>query len=590
MLRAALYARVSTDMQEKEQTIQSQLAAITQYAEEHGLRTTPALTYSDDGFSGSHLDRPALDELRDHAREGRFDVVVVLCPDRLARRYAYQVLLIEELNRAEVEVHFCERPITDSPDDQLLLQIQGAIAEYERAKILERSRRGRLYRARMGELTPGELPYGYQRTPKRYGGDGRIRIHEEEVALVRQIFEWYDEEGATLHTVAAKLTASEWETRAGKNEWSASAVGRILRCEWYIGRAYYNRTKCTRNPRSVSEIPSKRAPRFIRSKRPRAEWIEVAVPSIIDEDLFRRAQTRLSENRRFARRRLKQEGVFLLRGLLKCGLCGHAYIAMTERKRYKGTESLYHYYLCNQRQSRPPGGIRCPNERLRAMGANEAVWTTVRDLLLDSDALAKELSDWLERATTVGPEEDGRLQKAEARLQELIRQRDRLTDAYQTGALPLEVFRMRIEAIEEGRLTTQHALAELRAQQLETEVARHRAASAKQAVEVLRPTLLNADFDTQQTILRLLVERVVVRGQHLEIHLAVPVSSNSCLTSDTNTRGHGRHRGRPLGARPRVHHRPARAGGARLEARKPPGRGGPGAGAAREPRVLRLPR
>ena len=140
MQRAALYARVSTGLQEKEQTIQSQLAAITHYADEHGLRHVPALTYTDDGYSGTWLDRPALDELRDHAREGRFDVVVVLCPDRLARRYVYQVLLLEELQRAGIGVHFCERPIGDSPDDQLLLQIQGAIAEYERAKILERCR------------------------------------------------------------------------------------------------------------------------------------------------------------------------------------------------------------------------------------------------------------------------------------------------------------------------------------------------------------------------------------------------------------------------------------------------------------------
>src|SRR5262245_7666420 len=124
MRRAALYARVSTGLQEKEQTIQSQLAAITRYAEEHGLQHSSALTYTDEGYSGTWLDRPALDELRDHAREGRFDLVVVLCPDRLARRYAYQVLLLEELKRVGVEVQFCERPIGDSPDDQLLLQIQ----------------------------------------------------------------------------------------------------------------------------------------------------------------------------------------------------------------------------------------------------------------------------------------------------------------------------------------------------------------------------------------------------------------------------------------------------------------------------------
>ena len=174
-------------MQEKEQTIQSQLAALSRYVESHSLFTNTALTYTDDGFSGTHLERPALDELRDHAREGPFDVVVVLCPDRPARKYAYQVLLLEEFKRLGVEVHFCERPIGDSPDDQLLLQIQGAVAEYERAKILERSRRGRLHRARMGELGPSLLPYGYAYTPKKHGGGGRIRVHEEEAALVCQV-------------------------------------------------------------------------------------------------------------------------------------------------------------------------------------------------------------------------------------------------------------------------------------------------------------------------------------------------------------------------------------------------------------------
>lgn len=238
MIRAALYARVSTEMQEKEQTIQSQLGAITQYAEAHQFHSTPALTYLDEGYSGSQLDRPALDALRDHAREGRFDAVVLLCPDRLARKYAYQVVLIEELKRYGIAVHFCERPITDSPDDQLLLQIQGAIAEYERTKILERARRGRLHRARSGEITPAAPPYGYRRMPKRSGGDGHIRIHEEEAALVRQVFAWYAEDGVSLYQLLLRLNASQWKTRAGRKEWAATTVLRMLRCEWYVGRAF----------------------------------------------------------------------------------------------------------------------------------------------------------------------------------------------------------------------------------------------------------------------------------------------------------------------------------------------------------------
>jgi site-specific DNA recombinase len=582
MLQAALYARVSTDTQEKEQTIDSQLAAITQQAEERGFHTTPALTYIDDGWSGTELERPALDELRDHAREGRFDVVVVLCPDRLARKYAYQVLLLEELNRAGVEVHFCERPIGDSPDDQLLLQIQGAIAEYERAKILERSRRGRLHRARMGELGPGELPYGYRRDAKRHGGDGRIQVHEEEAAMVRQVFAWYDEEDASVYGVARKLEESKWPARRGK--WSVSTVVRMLRCEWYIGTAYYNRTKIRRHPAADLHVPGKRAPRRTRVVRPRSEWIEVAVPPLIDEELFGRVQQRLEERRRFARRNLKTEGVFLLRGLLKCGLCGHAYIGSTDRKHYKGKESVYHYYRCGHRQSPPlsDGSCRCRNESLGVEGANEAVWSTVRDLLLDSDALSQELSAWIQRSTAAGPDADAGLQRAEARLQELIRQRDRLTDAYQTGALPLDLFRTRIESIEESRRSAEKALAEIKAEKSEAEVARIRAAGAKQIAETLKPRLLKADFHTRETILRLLVERVVVHGQRFEIHLALPVSSHSCLTSANHPGRDTGERGRAGGDGPVHDGGPDGAVGAGVASGGPAGRVGGGGGATWE--------
>jgi site-specific DNA recombinase len=361
MRRAALYARVSTNLQEREQTIQSQLAAVTRHADRQGLRHTPALTYIDDGYSGTWLDRPALDELRDHAREGRFDVVVVLCPDRLARRYAYQVLLLEELKRVGIEILFCERPIDDTPDDQLLLQIQGAIAEYERAKVLERCRRGRLHRARRGELAPPSTPYGYRYAARKYGGDGKIRIDEEEAAMVRQVFTWYAEEGASLYRV------------------------------W----AYYNRR--TRRPKSGVGPRAEGSPvRSVITERPRSEWIEVPVPRIIDDSLFRRVQERTEENRRFGKRRLRRHRVYLLRGLIKCGVCGHAFSGITNSARPQ-----YRYYTCNHRYGLLRGGASptCPNKMLRGDGVDEVVWTTVRDLLVDDRALAEELKGWLEKTT-----------------------------------------------------------------------------------------------------------------------------------------------------------------------------------------------
>ncbi len=536
MLRAALYARVSTELQEKEQTIQSQLAAISRYAETHGFVTSPALTYSDEGFSGTHLERPALDELRDHAREGRFEAVVVLCPDRLARKYAYQVLLLEELKRVGVEVHFCERPISDSPDDQLLLQIQGAVAEYQRAKILERARRGRLHRARMGELGPSRLPYGYRYAAKKHGGDGHIRVDEAEAAMVRQVFAWYAQEGETLYGLLMKLNASAWWTRARRKEWGATTVLRLLHCEWYIGRAYYNRTRTVRNPRSAVATDGKKLPKATLTQRPPAEWILVPVPPIVDEALFARVQQRVQENRRFARRRLRREGVFLLRGLLKCGVCGHAYVAETRvehQRRRDGSDFCYEYYLCSMRMAPLPDAVRhrCRNERLRAAGVDEAVWTAVRDLLADSETVATHLRAWAEQATQGSSDLTQRLQHAEHRWQELSRQQDRLLDAYQLGVLPLDAFRTRMQALQESRLSAEVALAEARAEQLTADAVRTHAAGAEGVLERLRPSLLNADFHTRQTILRLLVERVVVHGQRLEVQLALPVSGNFDLTS-----------------------------------------------------------
>jgi site-specific DNA recombinase len=128
-MRAAIYARVSTPRQGWEQIIESQLTVLKSWTDENGHELSPENVYTDEGYSGSRLDRPGLDALRDGAEDGAFEVVGVLSSDRLARKYAYQVLLLEEMGRAGCEVVFVDHPISEDPNDQLLLQIQGAIAE-----------------------------------------------------------------------------------------------------------------------------------------------------------------------------------------------------------------------------------------------------------------------------------------------------------------------------------------------------------------------------------------------------------------------------------------------------------------------------
>ena len=148
---AALYARVSGEQQRDSNTIASQTEALVGYAGRHGYRVAPDMVIEDDGYTGAVLERPGHERVRDLAAEGRIEAVLVHAPDRLSRRYAYQVLIIEELARQGVETVFVNAPSMETPEDHLLVQFQGMIAEYERAQILERSRRGKRHRARRGE-------------------------------------------------------------------------------------------------------------------------------------------------------------------------------------------------------------------------------------------------------------------------------------------------------------------------------------------------------------------------------------------------------------------------------------------------------
>ena len=159
-MRAAIYARVSTDQQGRDQTIDSQLSLLQQWVQEHGHTLKSTHIYKDEGYSGARLDPPSLDALRDAVIDGSVDIIAVFSPDRLARKYAYQVVLLEEFRGSGCEVVFVQHPLSNDPSDQLLLQIQGAIAEYERALISERFRRGKLQKARAGQWLGGKAPYG----------------------------------------------------------------------------------------------------------------------------------------------------------------------------------------------------------------------------------------------------------------------------------------------------------------------------------------------------------------------------------------------------------------------------------------------
>jgi site-specific DNA recombinase len=241
-VRAGLYARVSTERQAERGTIGSQLAVLREHIAAAGDELVGE--YVDDGHSGARLDRPGLDALRDAAEAGLIERVWCLSPDRLARAYAYQVLVLDELARFGVAVAFTDSPglAADDPQATLLTQVQGVIAEYEKAKIAERYRRGKLFRARAGEIVTWKAPYGYRRIPRSAAtGQAHHEVYEPEAAVVRRIFS-DRAAGITVREICRRLNADGVPSPTGKPTWGTSTLGRLLGNEAYIGRVYYNRT------------------------------------------------------------------------------------------------------------------------------------------------------------------------------------------------------------------------------------------------------------------------------------------------------------------------------------------------------------
>src|SRR5437868_14313296 len=203
---AAIYARVSSDRQKENHTIASQTAALVEYAQTHGYSVPPEWVFQDEGYSGAILVRPGLEALRDLAAEGQIAAVLVYSPDRLSRKYAYQVLLSEELSRCGVELIFLKAPVGTTPEDQLLVQFQGMIAEYERAQIAERCRRGKKYMAHQGGVNVlSGAPYGYRYVRKSDPSAAFYEVIEAEAKVVRMVFEIYTQQGLSINAIAGLL-------------------------------------------------------------------------------------------------------------------------------------------------------------------------------------------------------------------------------------------------------------------------------------------------------------------------------------------------------------------------------------------------
>ena len=512
-IRVALYARVSSERQADELTIHSQLAALRQRIEDDGLRIDDELCFLDEGCSGSTLIRPALEKLRDLAYCGGVDRLYVHSPDRLARKYAYQVLLLEEFRKCDVETVFLNDLQTErSPEAELLLQVQGMIAEYERAKILERTRRGRRFAARRGKVSAlAHAPYGFRYvTRQEGGGEARYEIVPEPAHLIQEIFAWVAVEGLSLGDVVRRLAERGVPSPTGKARWDRATIRGILLQPAYTGTAKYGKTRLF--PRKNQRRPKRGDPAVPRREQVAqatspAEQETITVPALISTEWFSAAAVKLQENRRRYREQ-KKGAEFLLSGLLVCQRCGAAYCG----RRYRLSSKEYVYYRClGTDKYRHGGEALCSNKSVNGR-VDEAVWSDVCELLRDPDRLRREFERRLEQ--TQPPVVDAvYLHKSIAQLK---RRMARLIDVYESGWLDKAELEPRMQRIRERLQREQETLREQERGTSDEELRlliHDFTAFARQMSEGLE----RADLTTRRKLLRLLVHRIEVDADEIRI-------------------------------------------------------------------------
>ena len=512
--RVALYARVSSARQAETLSIESQVAALRERLAADGGQLDDELCFLDEGVSGATLVRPALERLRDAAWAGGVDTLYVDSPDRLARNYVHQVVLLEEFQRHQVSVVFLNHPPSDTPEGTLLLQMQGMIAEYERAQILERTRRGRRFAARQGKVSIlSNAPYGYRYVPKHLaGGEGRYEVVPEQARVVREIFTWVAVEGLSLTAVVRRLAEQQIPTATGLSRWDKATIQGLLRNPAYQGTAMYGKTRLSpRNPRlrpRRGDPPTPRRTVVARRTEP-GEQEPIPVPALVSPELFQTVAEQLALNRRRHRQRPQQ--ACLLSGLVVCQRCGSSYCGQRQRRRDGGA---YTYYRCL-------GGDRhrfadeqlCTNPGLNGARLEAAVWGDVCALLQDPGRLRQELERRLERPAAGHADLDAQ----QKRIAGLKRRLTRLLDAYEHGWAPAAELAPRLEHVKEQLAREQEALAAaVHHDTSQAQVQSHLDGFTTFAAQ-LAEGLDTADESTQRDLLRLLIKRIEVDDTEVRI-------------------------------------------------------------------------
>lgn len=510
-----MYARVSTAKQEDEGTIETQIEAVKDFAKKSGY--TIVREYKDDGWSGDILARPALDQLRQDAKTKLWDAVLIYDPSRLSRRYSYQQLVIDELREGGTEPLFVTTPPPKNAEEKIMQGVHGIFAEYERAKIAERFRLGKLRKAGEGHIVTSVAKYGYSYIPKLDKVHGRYEVNESEARVVRMIFEWVDQEKLTIRKIVKRLQELKILPRKSKRGvWSTSTLSTLLRDKTYLGEAHFLRTYAVIPNRPFKKEGYKRIKKTSRKIRPESEWIMIPVPSIIERALFERVQQQLKDNFAVCQRNKKNE--YLLAGKIWC-TCG-------KRRAGEGPQRGKHlYYRCTGRIASYPYPAVCKEAGMNARLADSLVWERITSLMSSPELMQRQISKW-------GTKQQVRVERAEGSVEELRKsigklknEEERYSRAYGAGAFDVEQLKIYTAPIRERIAMLENEL--LKASTQRPEGDSHKLPSAEDVAlfaQWATKTLQSLNFGPKRDIVMSVVGKAFGTKDELSVEGRIPIN------------------------------------------------------------------
>jgi site-specific DNA recombinase len=522
---AAIYARVSSDQQKAEETIDSQIDVLQRFSMENAFEITPELVIRDEAESGPSLDRPGLDLLRDLAYDGVLDALFIYSPDRLARRFVYQLILEEEFKKFGVQIFYYKaRSHGNSPEDMLLTHCQAVFAEYEHAQILDRTRRGKLYKVRKGMVSVlPSAPFGYS----NIRDESFYTIKDDNARVVKDIFRLYVYERFNLRQICRRLEEQGIKAPRGGARWDSKTLKGILGNTAYTGTAYFGKTESYvgQTERTVRYKSRGKVVQPIKAKKSRSKdlWDPISVPQFISENDFEIAQTILRKNQEFASRNTKEPSI--LQGLLVCGICGCSYY----KKRRVKNDVAETRYTCHSHLLRDKKG--CGNRSLKQPMLDKLVWDNIIELLKNPVLIQNEIDRRCTEGTIHKPDTELRIAELKKDIRQIEKAYNKLLDAYQEGeCLSLDQLRTRSKDLKTREAFIKKEIASIEALHVKEAGYQNINQTLKMMEEKIEKSYHTLSIKDKQVIVRALVSDIVILPGEIEIkHAIQPLEKQNVL-------------------------------------------------------------